>query len=299
MTISNSGSDERGKYTGGTAGDQTGGEWRIRSWYSRPWNVILRHPDAKTRELIASMAEAAANNDKIGYDQGERETFWNQLKQVSYKPENITTACEADCSSGVAAIVKGAGYRLNDTKMQALNQSSYTGNLRSRLKTAGFTEYTASKYLTSDSYLLRGDILLNESSHTAINLTTGSKADSSSSSSSSSTQLEVDGLWGTGTTAALQTALGTTVNGIVSGQDSSLSQVNKGGLLTSSWKTGKGGSQMVKALQKKIGATADGYFGPNTCKALQKYLGTTVDGYVSKPSAMVKALQKKLNAGSF
>lgn len=56
---------------------------------------------------------------------------------------------------------------------------------------------------------------------------------------------------------------------------------------------------MVKALQRKLGVTAGGYVGPNTIKALQRYLGTTADGCVSNPSLMVKALQKRLNAGTF
>lgn len=51
--ISNSGSDERGSYSGGAAGDQTGREWSIVNWYSRPWTCVLRHPDPKVRELIA------------------------------------------------------------------------------------------------------------------------------------------------------------------------------------------------------------------------------------------------------
>jgi N-acetylmuramoyl-L-alanine amidase CwlA len=114
------------------------------------------------------------------------------------------------------------------------------------------------------------------------------------------TKLEVDGYWGPATTKALQKALGTTVDGIISGQASSdFNKVNKGGLSTSTWKIGKGGSNMVRALQKKLGISADGYFGPATCKALQKYLGTYVDGYVDGPSGMVKALQKKLNSGKF
>ena len=44
---------------------------------------------------------------------------------------------------------------------------------------AGFEILTDSKYLTSDVYLLAGDILLNDVYHTAINLTNGSKAESS------------------------------------------------------------------------------------------------------------------------
>lgn len=33
--ISNCGHDERGKYSGGKAGDQKGDEWAVIPWYSR------------------------------------------------------------------------------------------------------------------------------------------------------------------------------------------------------------------------------------------------------------------------
>lgn len=305
MTISNCGSDERGKYSGGQAGDQTGREWYVRSWWNAGWNVVLRHPDVKTRNLIADMARKAAENNLVGYDQSQRLTFWEHLKASNYDPAQITIACEADCSSGVAAIVKGAGYRLGNIAMQNVSTSIYTGNERAALQAAGFTALYDSKYLTSDAYLLAGDILLNERSHTTINLTNGSRSGGSSatvapSTSSSSGKLSVDGWWGVATTRALQKALGTTIDGIVSGQDADdMASVNRGGLESGSWKTGKGGSQMIKALQRKIGVSVDGYFGKNTCKALQRYLGTTQDGIVSSPSDMVKALQRKLNAGNF
>lgn len=305
MSISNCGHDERNRYSGGQAGDQSKTEWYIRPWWNDSWNVVLRHPDAKTRNLIADMAIKAAQNNLIGYDQGQRLTFWQHLKASNYDPAQITVKCEADCSSGVAAIVKGAGYRLGNKAMQNVNASITTWNERNALNAAGFQVLTDSKYLTSDAYLLAGDILLNESRHTTINVTNGSKSGGSSaavapSTSSSSGKLSVDGWWGVATTRALQKALGTTVDGIVSGQDAdNMASVNRGGLVTSSWKTGKGGSNMVKALQRKIGVSADGYFGKNTCKALQRYLGTTQDSIVSAPSSMVKALQRKLNAGSF
>lgn len=306
MSISNCGHDERNRYSGGQAGDQSKTEWYIRPWWNDSWNVVLRHPDAKTRNLIADMAIKAAKNDLVGYDQSERLTFWNHLKASNYDPAQITVKCEADCSSGVAAIVKGAGYRLGNKAMQNVNPSITTWNERNALKAAGFQALTDSKYLTSDAYLLAGDVLLNESRHTAINVTNGSKSGGSSSTpvvppaSSSSGKLSVDGWWGVATTKALQKALGTTVDGIVSGQDAgNMASVNRGGLVSASWKTGRGGSQMVRALQRKIGVFADGYFGKNTCKALQRYLGTTQDGIVSAPSSMVKALQRKLNAGSF
>ena len=37
VKISNCGHDENGRYTGGKAGDQTGTEYQIMNWYSRPW----------------------------------------------------------------------------------------------------------------------------------------------------------------------------------------------------------------------------------------------------------------------
>ena len=69
--ISNCGHDERGKYSGGKAGDQTGTEWQVINWYNRPWKCVLRHPDAATRKLIAQMAKAAAVNNMVGYCQSQ------------------------------------------------------------------------------------------------------------------------------------------------------------------------------------------------------------------------------------
>lgn len=175
--ISNSGHDERGKYSGGTAGDQTGGEWSRIAWYNRPWTVVLRHPDPSVRGLIAQLAGEAADNPHIGYDQGERWTFWNHLKEAGYFPSAIQRNCEADCSAGVAAIVKAAGYILGLSRLQSVTPDMYTGVERRVLTSAGFADLTDSKYLTSDQYLLPGDILLYENHHTAINLSYGSKSD--------------------------------------------------------------------------------------------------------------------------
>ena len=180
--ISNCGHDERGKYSGGKAGDQTGTEWQVINWYKRPWKCVLRHPDAEVRKLIAQMAKAAAVNNMVGYCQSHRGTFWTNLADSNFDPAQITVQCEADCSSGVAAIVKGAGYRLNNQKLKSVSTSCYTGNLRAALKVAGFEVLTDSKYLTSDAYLLEGDILLNDGAHVATNLTDGAKTSSAAAS---------------------------------------------------------------------------------------------------------------------
>ena len=173
--ISNSGHDENGKYSGGTAGDQTGKEWTIMGWYNRPWKCVIRHSDSKVREMIASLSEKAAKNNNVGYDQGQRGTYWNELVKAKYNPSAIKTKCEADCSSGVMANVKAVGYLLDNAKLKAVSITS-THYMREMLKKAGFEILTQNKYLTSDKYLLRGDILLNDGVHTATNLTNGANA---------------------------------------------------------------------------------------------------------------------------
>lgn len=172
--ISNSGHDENGRYSGGKAGDQTGTEWAVIGWYNRPWKCVLRHPDADVREMIAGLSEKAAGNNNIGYDQGQRGTYWNELVKAEYNPSAIKAKCEADCSSGVMANVKAAGYLLNNARLKAVSITS-THYMRDMLRKAGFEILTESRYLTSDKYLLRGDILLNDGHHTATNLTNGSK----------------------------------------------------------------------------------------------------------------------------
>ena len=174
--ISTCGRDENGRYTGGKAGDQTGNEWLIRTWYNFPYDMVLRHPNSKVRELIAQLSEEAANNNKIGYDQGQRTTFWTQLTKSKYRPKNIKTACECDCSAGVCAIVKAVGYLLKIDALKNVSEYGWTGVMKDMFKKAGFEVLTDSKYRSSDAYELRGDVLLNEKSHAAINITNGSKS---------------------------------------------------------------------------------------------------------------------------
>lgn len=182
VKISNCGHDEHGRYAGGKAGDQTGTEYRIMNWYSRPWLCVLRFNDAKIAAMIADMAAKAAQNNLIGYDQGtagnsnDRYSFWRHLKASNYDPAQITIACESDCSASTAAIVKGAGYRLNNAKLKAVSIYLTTRNMRAAMKIAGAKVLTDRKYLTSGDYLKAGDILLNDNHHVAIAVTTGAKA---------------------------------------------------------------------------------------------------------------------------
>lgn len=118
-----------------------------------------------------------------------------------------------------------------------------------------------------------------------------------SKTSSNKANLTVDGKWGNSTTKALQKALGTTQDGIISDQlSNSITNAFYGS--TIEFGNGKKGSMVVKALQAKVGSRQDGLLGPNTIGALQKHLGTPYDKVLSRPSAVVKELQRRLNAGT-
>ena len=174
--ISNCGSNENGKTTGGKAGDQTGKEYRVISWYSRPWKCVLRFPDPKVGEEIARSSEAAAKNDNVGYCQTHRRTYHDALKAANWNPAAIKTPVETDCSASTLANIIAAGHKCGIAALKQINPDGYTGNMRAALKKAGFTVLTDSKYLTSSDYLLPGDILLNDNAHAAVNLTAGPKA---------------------------------------------------------------------------------------------------------------------------
>ena len=172
--IANSGSDENKSYSGGRAGDQTGHEWELKAWYNRPWTVILRWPDQGVALTIARLSIEAALNDKIGYDQSQRTTYWQQLKAAGFAPSKITTACEEDCTAGVSANVRAAGHLHGIRALQDLPLCT-SRNMRAEFTKAGFQVLTASKYLTGGGCLLPGDILLCESHHAAANITLGAK----------------------------------------------------------------------------------------------------------------------------
>lgn len=167
----------------------------------------------------------------------------------------------------------------------------------------GLVEYNSGSYLqTIEGNTGNGQVLRRTRSYGVVSgVIRPNYGSDSSSSSTLSGDLSVDGYWGQLTTKAVQSALGTTVDGIVSEQYDIYREDNPG-LESASWEwkaNPQGGSDMVRAIQSKVGSNVDGFIGPNTIKALQKYLGTTADGCISGPSLCVKELQRRLNAGTF
>ena len=216
----------------------------------------------------------------LGYSQTDR---WN------FNPQ----AGNCDCSSLVIHCLREAGF---DT-----GNATYTGNLSSNLVARGW------KRLPVDGHPQAGDILLNDVHHVAVYLGGGQLAQASISEKgtvsgkaapSSSGALAVDGNVGPATVRRWQQVMGTTVDGIISGQlvpdektywrpaiDSSVVQY------------GGTGSDLIRAVQKTLGCGTDGLLGPNTIKAIQAHYNLTQDA--SFGPATARALQTALNNNRF
>lgn len=159
--------DENGRVSGGEAGDSTGKEVCIRSWYSKPWQYYLECTDKKIANIAATYMEQICNNDNVGYDQAERLTLYNQLKV--HKNVSKLTQCECDCSSLVACCYIMAGLNINP--------SCTTRNLRSALLSTGkFIAYNDSFHLSTSNNAKRGGIYLKEGSHVVMALENGSQS---------------------------------------------------------------------------------------------------------------------------
>ena len=96
---------------------------------------------AETRNAAAAFMEAMAADDTHGYDQGSR---WGP---------------DYDCSSLVISAYKKAGVPLTCT---------YTGNMKADMLAHHFGDVTKMVNLTSGTGLIRGDVLLHETHHTAM-----------------------------------------------------------------------------------------------------------------------------------
>lgn len=170
INIGHASLDENGKISGGAAGDQNGKEVCIRTWYSKPWSLVLRSRDSAKAEKMAKACEAGCANNKIGYDQGQRNTLNTQASKVGYDLGKITTACECDCSSFMAVCAQAAGYNIPYSGGNAPTTSTLQSAF---VSTGGFDVLTASQYLTTDVNLKRGDVLVKPGSHTAMALGNG------------------------------------------------------------------------------------------------------------------------------
>ena len=135
---------------------------RFQEWYNRSkgWSHVFRAKDKEVAQKIAKAMTDAVNNQKIGYDQSQRTTLFDEAEKKKFVISKIKKACETDCSALVSVCVNAAGI--------SVSKDMYTGNEAKVLKaTKAFQDLTSATYTQDSQALEVGDILLGEG-HTAV-----------------------------------------------------------------------------------------------------------------------------------
>lgn len=182
--------DENGKAHGGQAGDQNGKEVSSQVWYDYekknpgvPW-VLLRCRDADKRKKIAKCMRDAYVNEYIGYDQYQRDTLYNAVKDKRFDVNTLDKAVECDCSSLVRVCVCYAG--IDCPNFRTADQAKVLTN------TGWFEKHTETKYTKSPDFLLEGDLLVSSKrGHTVVVLNDGAKAKEETADVPSEDMIEV------------------------------------------------------------------------------------------------------------
>lgn len=171
--------DERGKATGGQAGDQTGREVKTGNWYDFGQTVVLRFKDRNKAAKAATAMKQLCANDNVGYCQGHRTSLYTELEKVGWNPTALKTPCETDCSAMIAVVLHCAGVNVS--------KDIYTGNMVNAIMNTGeFDKLTDSKYTRSGDNLQTGDISVKAGSHTIMAVENGCNVSNTSSGSGSS-----------------------------------------------------------------------------------------------------------------
>lgn len=225
--------DERGRYVGGQAGNQSGTELNVRTYYNKPWNRgLIRFKDGARAQRCATAMIQAVGNMRIGYDQNERNSLLPLARAAGWDLSKVTANCETDCSAlcGVCGIAAG----VPESAIYQGGNLCYTGNIIERFRATGMVDIYDASYAANSANLRNGDILV--SSTHAVVVTTGGKTPSGASTSapaSTSASASIDelaraviaGRYGNG--AARKSALGSNydavqkrVNEILSGNAS-------------------------------------------------------------------------------
>lgn len=273
-----------GKVKGDKAGDQ-GREVCIRTWYSKPFQYVLRIMNNAVRIQFANNMIDIANNNKIGYDQNQRNTLLTQAKKVKFDFTKIKTACECDCSSMVTTALLGAIYKVLGAEayekaykcMVDSGNCARTKNIKSAMlkleKAIGVDVkvYTSSTYVKGISKAVYGDIYNKEHGHVVCFIDDGKKKKITGSSAPSEKEdnnvlawqkaaiadgfdfpkYGADGVWGSECESVAKKAI---VKMRISKGEYNFRYPN-----------------LTKIVQKAVGASVDGKCGPKTDKAILEY----------------------------
>lgn len=262
--------DERGKASGGKAGDQNGKEVCTRSWYLKSqgwWTLRCKVPGMA--EYIARAMEIIVTDPDVGYDQSQNQTLWKLLDENGFDVRNINKAVETDCARLVRVCVQWAAMQVG---LDVVIPDFYTATEASVLVGTGlFEKLTSDKYNKQDAYLERGMLQVTRGKgHTWVILSNGSKA--SSNNFSGTVTVEPEKTYKLGERILKNGMEGTDVKEL----QELLLELNKV-LGKKRYDLGEYGTDgdygdcteiAVKKFQKDYGCDVDGEVGPQTLKAL-------------------------------
>jgi hypothetical protein len=146
---------------------------------------MLRCKDKSIAKKAAAIAKKLADSNLVGYDQSQRNTLYQALKSCNWDVDKYIASgkkTETDCSGFIYAV-----FCCLIAALRADGNAPTTSTMRAKFKANGFTVYTESKYLTTDSNLITGDILVKEGSHTAMAITDGANASSTTATTTANT----------------------------------------------------------------------------------------------------------------
>ncbi len=232
--------------------------------------------DMDATEKATRQMEAWASDNSHGYDQIYR---WGEKGDF-------------DCSAAVIQAWENAGVPVKS------NGATYTGNMLKAFLKCGFQDITASVNKATGSGLKRGDVLLNETKHTAMYCGDGYEVEASLNEKGTATGGKPGDQTGreflkrtyrnypwthilryTGKVPDVANRIDT-----VKEVQTWLNNTYSSGLTLDGLYGSQTKKALTKALQKELGVTADGIFGPKT-KAAVKNLKKGSKG------ALVKVLQ--------
>ena len=168
--------DERGKISGGKAGDQTGKELSTQEAYiyKGGWDVCIRIKDKKKKQKYIDFIKWACGSKHIGYNQSKRTTLYNELKKLNFEYKKLSKDVECDCSSLVSCGLIVAGF-------DKINPSNTTSTLESDIVKKYPNDFSVfdKKYKNGDhtkiSKWWRDGDILNKSGHHVVTVVGGGR----------------------------------------------------------------------------------------------------------------------------
>ena len=279
--------DENRKARGGKAGDQTGREVCTRSWYSKPWGMVLRCKNKDAAKKARDIAIKLANSNLVGYDQNERNSLYKQLERNGWDVDKYIASCvktECDCSSFVYAC-----YCCVLAELRVLANAPTTATAKSFYGSHGFEMFTSSAYTAAANKLIEGDLLNKAGSHIVMfagtNVSVASNISASTITSVSTSTLR-KGSRGD-EVKTLQQNLNTVMNTS----------------LTTDGIFGTNTYDVLKAFQMSHGLAADGIYGPASRAKMREALEKRIPALASASPNLkkgsrgeqVRLLQQDLN----